>query len=104
MPARRSYGTGSLTEQADSNGRVSWYAQWREGTRKRKKCLGPKRADGAREGLIRAQAEAKLRVLMAEARPVAAERLRSPRPASGTSRILRPPAASAPRSWPCRAT
>ena len=26
---RRSYGTGSLIEKADSAGRVSWYGKWR---------------------------------------------------------------------------
>jgi integrase len=71
--ARRSYGTGSLYERADSNGRVSWYGQWHANGRRVKRRIGLKRAEGARDGLTRTQAEARLRELMAEA-PAAARR------------------------------
>ena len=73
--ARRSYGTGSLTVRADSAGRESWYGQWRSGGRKVKRRVGLKRAEGSREGLTRAQAEARLRTLMAEVKPASGERL-----------------------------
>lgn len=65
---RRSYGTGSLFSRVDAAGRESWYGQWRasNGARPRR-CIGPKRQPGSRDGLTRAQAEAKLRELMATA-------------------------------------
>src|SRR5215217_3268293 len=77
MAARRSYGTGSLFERADSAGRETWYGQWHSNGRRVKRRIGPKRADGARDGLTRSQAEAELRRLMAEVTvdPVAGERL-----------------------------
>src|SRR5829696_1955366 len=71
MAARRSYGTGSLYERADRTGRVSWYGQWHAAGRRHKRRIGTKRADGTRDGLTRAQAEAQLRGLMAEAQPAA---------------------------------
>src|SRR5215218_1621757 len=76
MP-RRSYGTGSLTVRADSAGRETWYGQWHSNGRRIKRRIGPKRTDGARDGLTRSQAEAELRRLMAEVTvdPVAGERL-----------------------------
>jgi integrase len=64
--ARRSYGTGSLYVRVDARGRESWYGRWRVGGRRVKRRLGPKRADGARDGLTRPQAEARLRTLRAE--------------------------------------
>src|SRR5215213_6499370 len=64
--ARRSYGTGSLQLRVDRNGRETWYAQWRSNGRRVKRAIGPKRADGSRDGLTRTQAEAELRRLMAE--------------------------------------
>jgi integrase len=67
MAARRSYGTGSLYERADQTGRVSWYGQWHAAGRRHKRRIGPKRAEGSREGLTRPQAEAELRRLIAEA-------------------------------------
>lgn len=66
MPARRSYGTGSLYARADSNGRETWYGIWWSGSRRVKRRIGPKRADGTREGLTKPQAETELRRLIAE--------------------------------------
>ena len=63
---RRSYGTGSLWERADSAGRVSWYGQWRSNGVQVKRRIGPKRAEGSREGLTRRAAEARMRELMGE--------------------------------------
>ncbi len=74
---RRSYGTGSLYVRADSAGRESWYGQWRASGRRVKRCVGPVRSPGSRDGLTRPQAEKELRRLMAQtptARP-ASERL-----------------------------
>jgi integrase len=73
--ARRSYGSGSLTERTDRNGRAVWVGQWWAGTNRVKRTLGPKRAEGTRDGLTRTQAEAELRRRMGEDRPVAGERL-----------------------------
>jgi integrase len=69
MAGRRSYGTGSLWEQADNAGRVSWYGQWRSGRVRLKRAIGPKRVEGSREGLTRTQAEAELRRLIGEVKP-----------------------------------
>jgi integrase len=44
----------------------SWYGQWRANGRRLKRCIGPKRLPGSREGLTRQQAEARLRQLVAE--------------------------------------
>ena len=63
---RRSYGTGSLYVRADGSGRESWYGQWRAQGVRHKRCIGPKREPGSRDGLTRTQAEAKLRGLIAE--------------------------------------
>jgi len=71
MAARRSYGTGSLYERADRTGRVSWYGKWHANGRRVKRSIGPKRAEGSRDGFTRAQAEAELRRLMAEVQVVA---------------------------------
>lgn len=77
MAARRSYGTGNLYVRIDAGGRERWYAQWWSGDRRLKRSIGPKRADGTRDGLTRSQAEAELRRLMADVKPVpvAGERL-----------------------------
>src|SRR5215213_1213876 len=72
MAARRSYGTGSLTARADSTGREMWYGKWYAYGRRVKRRIGPKRTDGSRDGLTRAQAEAELRRLMAEVSVTAA--------------------------------
>lgn len=66
LERRRSYGTGSLYERTDSNGLVSWYGQWHANGRRVKRRIGVKRAEGSRSGLTRAQAEARLRELIAE--------------------------------------
>ena len=63
---RRSYGTGTLIEREDSAGRLTYYGKWRSNGRQLKRRIGAKRAPGARDGLTRAQAEKKLRDLMAE--------------------------------------
>ena len=64
--ARRSYGTGSLDVRTDSAGRETWYGKWHANGRRVKRKIGPKRTEGSRDGLTRAQAEAELRRLMAE--------------------------------------
>jgi integrase len=64
--ARRSYGTGSLYVRTDSAGRDTWYGHWRAGGRQIKKRIGPKRSDGARDGLTQRQAEVELRRLISE--------------------------------------
>jgi hypothetical protein len=66
MAARRSYGTGSLYVRVDGAGRETWYGHCRTNGRQIKKRIGPKRSEGARDGLTRRQAEAELRRLIAE--------------------------------------
>lgn len=67
MAAQRSCGrTGSLYEGIDGAGRESWYGKWHSNGRRVKRRLGPKRAEGGRSGLTRAQPEGELRRLMAE--------------------------------------
>jgi integrase len=68
---RRSYGTGSLFEKADSAGRVGYYGKWRHNGVQVKRRIGPKREQGSREGLTRRAAEAELRRLMGEVKPSA---------------------------------
>lgn len=65
--SRRPHGTGSLYVRADGAGRESWYGQWRARGVRHKRCIGPKRRPGSRDGLTRTQAEAKLRRFIAEA-------------------------------------
>jgi hypothetical protein len=67
---RRSYGTGLLWERADSAGRVSWYGQWRSNGVQVRRRIGLKRAGGSREGLTRRAAEAEMRRLMGEIKPM----------------------------------
>ncbi len=67
--AKRSYGSGSLYTRVDARGSVSWYGHFRVGRRQVKKRIGPKREPGSREGLTRAQAEARLRSLIGKAQP-----------------------------------
>jgi integrase len=64
--ARRSYGSGSLTERSGS-----WYGAWRVGPERRlvSRKIGPVRTRSKADGLTKAQAEARLRELMAEVRP-----------------------------------
>jgi integrase len=54
--SRRSYGTGSIVERSGS-----YYGQWRVNGQLVKRKLGPTRRPGTRDGLTRAQAEARLR-------------------------------------------
>lgn len=63
---RRTYGTGSLFERADKLGNRSWYGKWQAGDQQVKRKLGPKRTPGSSDGLTKAQAERRLRELMAE--------------------------------------
>jgi integrase len=72
MAARRSYGTGSLLEKADSAGRVSWYGQWRHNGVQVKRRIGLKRTAGSRDGLGHREAEAELRRMIGEIKPSAA--------------------------------
>jgi hypothetical protein len=64
---RRSYSTGSLYVHKDSNGAETWYGRWRVGERRVNRKLGPKRREGARDGLTKAHAERELRRLMQSA-------------------------------------
>ena len=66
---RRSHGSGSLYVRADRAGHEAWYAHWRSNGRQVKRKIGPKRADGTRDGLTRTQAEAELRRLIGETAP-----------------------------------
>jgi integrase len=68
---RRGYGSGSITIRVDAAGGETWYGHWHAGGRRVKRRLGAKRARGSRDGLTRAQAEARLRELIGEtaARP-----------------------------------
>jgi integrase len=68
---RRSYGTGTLFERTDSAGRVTWYGKWRHNGTQVKRRIGPKRSEGSREGLTRRAAEAELRRLIGEVKPIA---------------------------------
>jgi integrase len=72
MAGRRSYGTGSLDVRPDKTGRETWYGRWHSNGRRVKRKIGPKRTEGSRDGLTRAQAEAELRRLMAEVQVTAA--------------------------------
>lgn len=61
----RAYGTGSLLERTDKLGNSSWYGKWVVNGHQVKRKLGPKRSPGAADGLTKAQAEKRLRELMA---------------------------------------
>jgi integrase len=67
---RRSYGTGALFEKTDSAGSVTWYGKWRHNGTQVKRRVGPKRMEGSRDGLTRLAAEAELRRLIGEVKPV----------------------------------
>ena len=99
MASRRSYGTGSLYVRKDSTGRETWYGKWHSNGRRVKRAIGPKRVDGSRDGLTRAQAEAELRRLMAETqpKPLVGERLDVEEVAPGIGCTLSGSAASAQR-------
>jgi integrase len=62
--ARRAYGSGSLTER---NG--AWYGAWRIEGKLISRKVGPVRRRGKADGLTKAQAEGRLRELMAEVKP-----------------------------------
>jgi integrase len=66
MAARRSYGSGSLIERKDRASRVVYYGKWHANGRQVMRRIGPKRGDGARDGMTVKQAEAQLRRLIAE--------------------------------------
>jgi integrase len=59
-----------LFEKPDSAGRVSWYGKWRNDGTQVKRKIGPKRAEGSRDGLTRRAAEAELRRLIQEVKPI----------------------------------
>jgi integrase len=68
---RRAYGSGSVFVKSDA-----YYGKWRVHGRQVMRKLGPRRQPGTRVGLTRAQAEARLRALMAEmSLPASTERL-----------------------------
>lgn len=54
-----------------NTGREAWYGRWRSNGRRVNRLIGLKRSPGARDGLTRSQAEAKMRTLMAEVTPTA---------------------------------
>ncbi len=62
MAARRPYGAGSVRQRGDA-----WYGRWRVGGRPVQRRLGAVRQPGTRDGLTKAQAEARLRRLMGDA-------------------------------------
>jgi integrase len=61
---------GSLLVRRDGLGRDTWYGKWSVDGIQIKRRVGLKRKAGTREGLTRAQAEKKLRELMATVEPV----------------------------------
>jgi integrase len=67
---RRPHGTGALIERDGS-----YYGKWRVGGQQIKRKLGPVRTPSSRDGLTKAQAEAKLRSLIGEAAAPPVERL-----------------------------
>ena len=68
---RRAYGSGSVFVKSDA-----YDGKWRVHGRQVMRKLGPRRQPGTRVGLTRAQAEARLRALMAEmSLPASTERL-----------------------------
>jgi integrase len=68
---KRAYGSGSVFEKSGA-----FYGKWRVNGRQVLRKLGPRRRPGTRDGLTRAQAEARLRELMAHTVvPTSPERL-----------------------------
>lgn len=61
LPRKRTYGTGSIIERDGV-----YYAKWRAGGRQVQRKLGPKRQRGEADGLTKAQAEARLRTIVAQ--------------------------------------
>lgn len=74
---RRPRNTGSLLVRRDRSGQEVWHARLYVGGKQRRRTIGLKRLPGTRIGLTRAQAEAELRRLIAEARtaPPVVERI-----------------------------
>jgi hypothetical protein len=66
---RRAPGMGSLIVLRDGLGKETWHGKWSVDGIQIKRRVGPKRKAGTREGLTRAQAERKLRELMATVEP-----------------------------------
>ncbi len=76
--ARRAPGMGALFARRDGAGRDTWYGKWSVDSVQIKRRIGPKRKAGTRDGLTRAQAEARLRKLMSTitpSRPVSGDML-----------------------------
>lgn len=77
--AKRAYGSGSIFEVD-----AIWYGKWRVDGRQVKRRIGPKRTRGEADGLTKAQAEARLRDLIAQvAATDVRHRDRKPRPRHG---------------------
>ncbi|MGH2918599.1 MAG: tyrosine-type recombinase/integrase [Solirubrobacteraceae bacterium] len=72
MAARRSYGTGSVTQRGGQ-----WYGRWHAQGRRLQRKIGPVRATGSRDGLTKPQAEARLRRIIEDtaAAPIIHERV-----------------------------
>ena len=71
-PQRRPHGTGSVTQRGDQ-----WYGRWHSRGQRVQRKIGPVRAPGSRDGLTKAQAEARLRRLIEDtaAAPIVHERV-----------------------------
>jgi integrase len=68
---KRAYGSGSVFEKSGA-----FYGKWRINGRQVMRKIGPRRRPGTRDGLTRAQAETRLRALMAQTVvPASPERL-----------------------------
>jgi integrase len=65
---RRSYGSGSIVTRGGN-----YFGKWRVGDRQVMRKLGPVRKVGTREGLTKAQAEARLRKMISEVKYIAPE-------------------------------
>lgn len=81
--AKRAYGSGSIIER-----RGDYYGKWRADGRQVWRLLGPKRTRGESDGLTRAQAEARLRELMAAHSTQATEAARKAKAASRPKRTI----------------
>ena len=71
-PQRRPHGTGSVTQRGDQ-----WYGRWHAHGQRVQRKIGPVRQAGSRDGLTKAQAEARLRRLIEDtaAAPIVHERV-----------------------------
>jgi excisionase family DNA binding protein len=97
---RRSYGTGSLFITTRADGTRVYYGKFRDASGQQvKRRIGPVRTPHEPDGLTKAQAEARLRDLIATVQadpPVPHAALSRPRPPRG-SRTLRPRASRHPQ-------